>query len=215
MCQSKAQGGRRCKPKSGRRSAAAADSAGGSAPTGPTGFMRRSRAAVLQDVQDQLGALLDALVGAAPVNSVATLVSAVDADVADQVADAITATLEAHGCPRGKWESHLLCGALAAVAQAMQAGEALAKTAVTNGVTATLTSCEVPPVAAGLAARAAVDTLTKLTPVGHWEAVRRAMQLLAVSACPKAAEHPAVEQCLQPLASELLSDVIQEELAAL
>ena len=48
---------------------------------------------------------------------------AMTADVADQVADAITAMLEAYGCPRGGWQNHLLCGALAAVAQAMKAGE--------------------------------------------------------------------------------------------
>jgi hypothetical protein len=178
--------------------------------------MRRSRAAVLKDAQEQLGDLLDAVVDATPVNSVATLVSAVDADVADQIADAITATLQAHGCPRGKWQSHLLCGALAAVAQAMKAGEDLAKTAVTRGVTAALTSCGIPRVAASLAARAAVDKLIRLTPVGHWEAVRRAVQLIAVSICPNVADHPAVEQyCLQPLASQLLSDEIQDELAGL
>jgi hypothetical protein len=170
------------------------------------------------DAQKQLGALLDAVVDAAPVNSAATLVSAADADVAGQVADAITATLQAHGCPRGKWQSHLLCGALAAVARAMKAGEDLAKTAVTKGVTAALVSSGIPRLAASLAARAAVDTLTKWTPVRHWEDVRRAVQvqLLAVSMCPNVADHPAVEQyCLRPLASQLLSDAIQEELAAL
>jgi hypothetical protein len=142
--------------------------------------------------------------------------SAADAAVADKVADAITATLHAHGYPRDKWQSHLLCGALAAVAQAMKAGEDLAKTAVTKGVTAALILSGVPRLAAGLAARAAVDTLMKLTSAQHWEAVRRAVQLLAVSMCPNVAEHPEVEQnCLQPLASEALSDAIQGELAAL
>ena len=78
---------------------------------------------------------------AAPVDSVATLISAADADAANQVADAITASLEAQGCPRGRWPSHLLCGALAAVAQSMKAGEDLAKTAITAGVRAALTAC--------------------------------------------------------------------------
>jgi hypothetical protein len=56
----------------------------------------------------------------------------------------------------------------------------------------------------------------KLTPAQHWEAVRRAVQLLAVSMCPNVAEHPEVEQyCLQPLASGALLDAIQGELAAL
>ena len=45
------------------------------------------------------------------------------ADVSGQVADAITATLKAHGCRRGSWQDHLLCGALAAVVQAMKAAE--------------------------------------------------------------------------------------------
>jgi len=61
-------------------------------------------------------------VDAAPVDSAATLEAATAADVANQVADAITATLEAYGCPGGSWQSHLLCGALAAVAHAMKAG---------------------------------------------------------------------------------------------
>ena len=46
------------------------------------------------------------------------------------------------------------------------------------------------------------------------DAVRRALQLLPVSICPDVADHPEVEQyCLRPLASELLSTEIQEELA--
>ena len=214
MCRSKAEGGRRCKGARGRGSLSAVVSTGGFASLGPSGPMRRSRAAVLHDAQKQLGDLLDAVVDAAPVNSAATLVSAGDDDVAGQVADAITATLQAHGCPRGNWQSHLLCGALAAAAQAMKAGEDLARTAVTEGVTAALTSSGIRRLAAGLAARAAVDRLMLLAPVRHWEDVRRAVQLLAVSMCPNVADHPAVEQyCLQPLASELLSDAIQEELA--
>jgi len=56
----------------------------------------------------------------------------------------------------------------------------------------------------------------KLAPIRHWEDMRRAVQLLAVSRCPNVADHPEVEQyCLQPLASELLSDAIQQELAEL
>lgn len=142
--------------------------------------------------------------------------SATDADVANQLADAITNTLEAQGCHRGNWQSHLLCGALAAMARAMKAGEDLAKTAVTESVTTALASAGIPRPVAGLAARAAVDTLMKLAPIRHWEDVRRAVQLVAVSLCPSVADHPAVEQfCLQPLASELLSDAIQDELATL
>jgi hypothetical protein len=46
--------------------------------------MQRSRAAVLRDAQKQLGDLLDAVVNAAPVNSLTALVSAADADMASQ-----------------------------------------------------------------------------------------------------------------------------------
>jgi hypothetical protein len=54
----------------------------------------------------------------------------------------------------------------------------------------------------------------KLTPLQHWENVRRAVGLLAVSICPNVVDHPEVEQyCLRPLASELLSSAIQDELA--
>lgn len=213
MCRSKAEGGRRCRPKKGR-SSAALDSLGGSALPRPSGRMRRSRAAVLRTAQAQLADLLDAGVNAAPGNPAVTVVSAVDADVADQVAHAITAKLEAHGCPRGSWQSHLLCGALAAVAQAMITGEDLAKAAVMKAVTAALVARGTPHVAAGLAGRVAADTLMKLTPARHWEDVRRAVQLLAVSLCPNVADHPEIEHsCLRPLASELLSSEIQEELA--
>ena len=214
MCKSKAEGGQRCKPSVGRRSSAVTGGTGGSASPDVADFTRHSKADVLQEVQKQITALLDAVVGAAPVNSVATLVSAADADVAGQVADAITATLEAHGCPHGKEQSHKLCGALAAMAQAMKAGEDAAKAAVAEAVTEALTSAGVPRLAAGIAARAAVDQLTKLTPVGQWENVRRAVQLRAVSTCPNVAEHPAVEKyCLQPMASELLSSAIQADMA--
>jgi hypothetical protein len=183
MCRSEAEGGRRCPGRKGMRSSTAAGSTGGSASPGPSGRIQRSRAAVLQAAQKQMGDLLDAAVNAAPVDSAATLVSAADADVADQVADAIMATLEAHGCPRGSWQSHLLCGALAAVAKAMKAREDLARTAVAKGVMAALVAGGMPRSAAGLAGRAATDTLMKLTPVRHWEDVRRAVQLLAVSVC--------------------------------
>ncbi len=57
----------------------------------------------------------------------------------------------------------------------------LARTAVTKGVTAALAACGMPRLAAGLAGRAATDTLMKLTPVWHWEDVRHAVQLLAMS----------------------------------
>jgi hypothetical protein len=98
----------------------------------------------------------------------------------------------------------------------MKAGQDLAETAVTKSVTAALISSGVPRLAAGLAARAAVDTLKKLTPIRHWEDVCRAVQMLAVSLCPNVAEHPEVENyCLRPLASELLKEPIQEELTAL
>ena len=214
MCRSKAEGGRRCQGRKGRGSLAALGSTGGSAPPDPSGRVRRSREAVLRQAQQQLGDLLDAIINAAPGAPVPTVVSAADADVAGQVADAITATLKAHGRTRGKRQNHLLCSALAAVAHAMKAGEDAARTAVTEGVRAALTACGIPPSAARLAGRAAADTLMKLTPVQHWEAARRAAQLQAVAVCPDVSEHPEVENgCLLPLASDLLSSAIQEELA--
>src|SRR6266581_4259065 len=85
------EGGRRCRPRKGRGSSAAAGSTGGSSPPGPSDRRRRSRAAVLRAARKQLGDLLDAAVDAAPVDSAAALGAAAAADVADQVADAITA----------------------------------------------------------------------------------------------------------------------------
>lgn len=234
MCRSKAEGGRRCPGRKGRKSsgAVASKTAGGGAvprapsrpprPSGPPGpsrprgrpgSLQRSRAAVLREAQKQLGELLDAVINSAPVNSPTALVSAFDTDVASQVADKITATLKAHGRPRDSWRSHLLCGALAAVARAMDAGQNAAKTAVTMGIMSALVASGIPRPAAALAGRAATDVLMKV-PLGHWEAVRRAVGLLAVSMCPSVANHPAVENyCLRPLASELLTPAIQQELA--
>jgi hypothetical protein len=215
MCRSKAEGGRRCKGKASR-SSASATTVGGSASQGFPSQIRRTRAVVLRDAEEQLGELLDSLVEAAPVDSVAILTSAIDADAAQQIADAITASLEANGWPRSKWESHLLCSVLAAIAQAMEASEDLAKTVVNQALTMALKSSGAPEPVASLAARAAVDALMKLSPVRHWEDMRRGVQLLAVSLCPKVGDHPEVEQyCLRPLASELLSDVLQQELAEL
>jgi hypothetical protein len=71
-----------------------------------------------------------------------------------------------------------------------------------------------PRLAARLAGRAAADKLMSLMTAGHWEAVRRAVRLQAVAVCPNVAEHPEVENyCVRPLASDLLSSAIQEELA--
>lgn len=229
MCRSKAEGGRRCPGRKGARSSAGVavkGMGGGSAPRGPSGTPgrsrprgrssrgRRSRAAVLRDAQKQLNDLLDALVAGTPVDSAAGLVSAFDADVAGQVADAITGALEAHGRPKGSWESHLLCGALASAARAMQAGEDMAKALVTDAVSTALIAGGTPRLAARLAGRAAADSLMRLTPAQHWQQVRRAVELMAVSMCPNVADHPEVENyCLRPLASELLASGIQAELA--
>src|SRR5712691_3230233 len=48
MCRSKAEGGRRCRGGKGLGSSVAVDSTGISVPSGPSGRMRRTRAAVLQ-----------------------------------------------------------------------------------------------------------------------------------------------------------------------
>ena len=216
MCQSKANGGRRCKPNKGRRSSAAMVRTSGSTSLGFSGQIRRTRRAVLRDAKEQLGDLLDSVVDATPVNSAEGVVSAVDADAAGQIADAITASLRANGWPARKWRSHLLCGALAVVAHAMDAAEDKAKELITLGVTTALTAAGVPGPIAGMAARAAVDALTKLPAYKQWDAVRRGVRLLAVSLCPAVENHPeVVNYCVLPLASENLSDAIQQELAEL
>ena len=195
----------------GQESSAARGSAGGPAAPGPSG---RARAAVSRAAQKQLNDLIDAAVDAAPGDSAAAW-EAVASDIAGQVADAITTALKAHGCPRGSWQDHLLCGALATLARAMEAGETRAKAAVIKGVTAALTASGVPHLAAVPAGRAAADVLTKLLPlVRQYEDARRAAQTLAVATCPAVPDHPEVERyCLRPVASALLSSAIQEELA--
>jgi cytosine/adenosine deaminase-related metal-dependent hydrolase len=79
----------------------------------------------------------------------------------------------ANGWPPSKWRSHVLCGALAATAHAMDAAEDKAKELIAHGVTTALTSAGVPSPVAGMAARAAVDTLAKLPAYTQWDAVRR------------------------------------------
>lgn len=216
MCQSKADGGRRCKPNKGRRSSATAIRTGGSAPQGMSGQIRRARRVVLRDAKAQLGELLDSAVDAAPVDSAASLASAIDADAARQISDAITTSLKANGWPPSKWRSHLLCGALAVTAHAMDAAEDKAKKLITQGITAALASAGVPGPVAGMAARAAVDALAKLPEYKQWDAVRRGVRLLAVAACPAVENHPeVVNYCIRPLAQDYLPDAIQQELAEL
>ena len=61
-----------------------------------------------------------------------------------------------------------------------------------------------------------MDALTKLPAYKQWDAVRRGVRLLAVSVCPAVENHSeVVNYCLLPLASENLSDAIQQELAKL
>jgi hypothetical protein len=216
MCQSKARGGRRCKPNKGRRSSGAAAMARRTSSFALPAGTRRPRRVVLRDAQQQLGELRDSLVDATPLNSVAAAISAVDTDAAGQIADAITASLKANGWPRRKWRSHLVCGALAAVARAMEEGEDRAQALITQGVTTALASAGVPAPIAGMAARAAVDTLKKLTPYRHWDDIHRGVRLLAVVVCPAVENHrEVVNYCLRPLASERLSGMIQQELAQL
>jgi hypothetical protein len=213
MCQSKAQGGRRCKPNKGRRSSTTASRTGGSTTSGLSGRIQRSRRVVLRDAKEQLSDLLSSLVDAAPVNSTATLVSAIDADAAGQISDAITDSLKANGWPPSKWRSHLLCSALAATAHAMDAAEDRAKELIVQGVTIALTSADVPSPVAGMAARAALDAITKLPAYKQWDAVRRGVRLAAIAACPAVDNHPEVmNYCILPLASDYLPDAIQQEL---
>jgi hypothetical protein len=170
----------------------------------------------LRDAKEQLRNLLDSVVDAAPVNSTADLVSAVDQDAAGQIADAITASLKDNGWRPSRWRSHLMCAAVAATARAMEAGEDQAENLVTQGVTAALALVGVPGPVAAIAARAALDALMKLTPYRHWDDIHRGLQFLAVAMCPAMENHPeVVEYCLRPLASERLSDALQQELAVL
>lgn len=98
----------------------------------------------------------------------------------------------------------------------MDAAEDKAKELITQGVTTALTSAGVPGPVAGMAARAAVDALTKLPAYKQWDAVRRGVRLLAVSVCPAVENHPdIVDYCVRPLASDYLPDAVQQELADL
>lgn len=216
MCQSKADGGRRCKPNKGRRSSASGTRTRGVESRGLSGQKRRTRRVVLRDAKAQFTDLLDSLVDEGPVDSSAALVSAIDADAAGQISDAITESLKANGWPPRKWRSHLLCGALAATAHAMDSAEDRAKKLIVQVVTTALTSAGVPGPVASMAARAALDVITKLAAYKQWDAVRRGVRLAAIAACPAVENHPeVVNYCILPLASDYLPDAIQQELAEL
>ena len=81
---------------------------------------------------------------------------------------------------------------LAATAHAMEQGADLAKTLVTQGVAAALTSAGIPSPVANMAAHAASDALMKLTPYRHWDDIHRGVQFLAVALCPAVENHPEV-----------------------
>jgi hypothetical protein len=165
----------------------------------------RKKVPVGQVAQDQADDFVDAVVDAGSVDS------AFAKDVAGQIADEIASKLAAHGYKRNRGQGHLLCGALAAVAKAMKAGEDAARATVIEGATAALTAGGVTRPVAGLAGRAAADVLMKQTPVRHWEDVRQAVEALAVAMCPDVDDHPEVREfCLEPVVSAVLSSALTE-----
>jgi hypothetical protein len=104
----------------------------------------------------------------------------------------MTASLKGNGWHPSKWRSHQMCAALVATARAMEAGEDQAKELITQGVTTALAAAGVFGPVAGIAARAALDALMRLTPYRHWDDIHRGLQFLAVALCPAMENHPEV-----------------------
>lgn len=140
--------------------------------------------------------------------------------VSQAAANAIADTLQSHDCHWSR-EDHVLCVYLAAIARAMQELEDQFEHAVSQIVLAVLTVRRgehrppVPEPLARITAQAAVDALSRLTVIQHFEYVLRAVRVLAVMRCPFPEQHRAVAlYCLGPLGGDVLSDVAREELVS-
>jgi hypothetical protein len=140
--------------------------------------------------------------------------------VSEQVADAIADKLHSNGY---HWQEnqHVLCVFLAACARAMQELEDQFDQAVTRVVRAVMTPRRgqqhrpIPEPVVRIAAQTAVDALSRLTAVQHFENVLRATRILAVMNCPSPQTHKAVARyCMGPLGREILSAATRQEMAS-
>jgi hypothetical protein len=138
--------------------------------------------------------------------------------VSDTVANAVVDALNRNGY---QWTDadHVVCDFLAATARAMQKLQDQLDRAVAHMVSAILASRRrdhrpvIPEPLATVAAQAAVNALTKLSVVRHFDDLLRATRILAVMMCPAPEQHRAVVlYCLNPLEKDILSDATRQAL---
>jgi hypothetical protein len=137
--------------------------------------------------------------------------------VSQQVAGAIVNELRSNGY-RWSGRDHVLCAFLAAIAHAMQELQDRFDQAVSQ-IAAALTAKKgeqrpaIPEPLARVTAQAAVDAVTRLTAIQHFDNLLRATRILAIMNCPAPQRHRAVVlYCLSPLEKDILSDVTRQQL---
>jgi hypothetical protein len=152
-----------------------------------------------------------------PTTSTAATSQAIDA-ISGAVASAIVNKLNRNGY-RWSHADHVLCEFLAATACAMQKFRDQFQRYVEYLVSAILASRRgqkrrvIPEPVVRVAAQAAVNALTKLSPVREFDDLLRAMQILAIATCPAPEHHKAVTNCcLKPMETFVLSSVTKQEL---
>jgi hypothetical protein len=168
------------------------------------------------EINDWLAATVVGFPGAGI--AVAATNAAMDA-VSDDIANVIVGALNRNGCFDPSGSGHILCDFLASIACAMQKFRDQFQHHMVDIVKAILKSRKkenrsvIPGPVATVAAQAAVNVLTKLQSVHHFDDMLRAVRLLAISVCPAPEKHKAVVQCcLSPLEVYVLSDAIKQDL---
>jgi hypothetical protein len=140
------------------------------------------------------------------------------AQTINMVSDSVVDALNGHGY---HWTDgdHVVCDFLAAAAHAMQDLQDQFNRAVTHTVSAILASRRrehrqaIPKPLATVAVQAAVNALTQLSAVRHFDDLLRATRILAVMTCPAPEHHRAVVlYCLSPLEKGILSDATRRAL---
>jgi hypothetical protein len=157
-----------------------------------------------------------AAAAASPPDSVAAVTEQTVGMVSDAVANAVVGALNRNGYAWTEGE-HVVCDFLAAAAQAMQQLQDQLNRAAEYMVTAVLTASSkdhrpaIPEPLVRVAAQAAVNALTKLSVVHHFDDLLRATRILAVMTCPAPEHHRAVVlYCLSPLEKDILSDATRQ-----
>ena len=158
------------------------------------------------------------IAAASPPDSVPAVTQQAVGLISDAVASAVVDALNRGGY---HWTNahHVLCAFLAAAARAMQELQDQFEQAVAQMVAAIVTVRRgehrpaIPAPLANVAAQAAVNALTKLSAIRHFDDLLRATRILAVMTCPAPEHHRAVVlYCLSPLEKDILSDATRQEL---